>query len=162
MAHRLLRTFGLLLIALPEPFTTPLGASLLAASFLLFRRQKADSYYRLQTLVKEYLSSFQPSRYASSVSVGRQPRALLLHPGEGNIHRVGLRGYARPGQSRIPVKVVHHTLNPDLWRQYRNTDSVRAGLFGCWSAQSSIKEKVVHHSFNRNLPSRVGRVAASV
>jgi hypothetical protein len=161
MAHRLLRTFGLVLIALPEPFTTPLGASLLAASFLLFREQKADSYYRLQKLIKDYLSSFQPSRYASSVPVRSQPRALLLHPRDGSTHRVGLRGYARPGQPRMPVKVVHHTLNPDLWRQYRNTDSVRAGFSGCWSAQSAIKAKVVHHSFNRNLPSRAGRVVAS-
>jgi hypothetical protein len=161
MARKLLRTFGLGLIALPEPFTTPLGVGLLVVSYLLFREQKADSYYRLQKLVKEYLSSFQPSRYVSSVPTRRQPRALLLHPGGGNTHRVGLRGYAWPGQPRTPVKVVHHTLNPDLWRQYWNTDSVRAGFSGYWSAQSAIKAKVVHHSFNRNLPSRAGRVVAS-
>jgi hypothetical protein len=161
MGRRLLRTFGLGLIALPEPFTTPLGVGLLVASYLLFREQKADSHYRLQKLIKEYLSSFQPSRYAPSVSAGRQPRALLLHPRDGNTHRVGLRGYAWPGQPRMPVKVVHHTLNPDLWRQYRNTDSVRAGFSSYWSAQSAIKAKVVHHSFNRNLPSRADRVFAS-
>lgn len=161
MARKLLRTFGLGLIALPEPFTTPLGVGLLVASYLLFRNQEADSHHRLQKLIKEYLSSFQPSRYISSVPAGRQQRALLCHPRDGNTHRVGLRGYAWPGQPRMPVKVIHHALNPDLWRQYQNTDSVRAGFQGYWSAQSSIKEKVVHHSFNRNLPSRIGRVATA-
>jgi hypothetical protein len=161
MARRLLRTFGLVLIALPEPFTTPLGASLLAASYLLFRKPKADSCHRLQKLIKEYLYSFQPPGYISSVPMRRQPKTLLGQRRDGSTHRVGLRGYAWPGQPRIPVKVVHHTLNTDLWRQYRNTGGSRAGFQGYWPAQSSIKGKVVHHSVNRNLLSGAGKMAAS-
>lgn len=160
MAGRLLRIFGLGLIALPEPFTTPLGVGLLVASYLLFRNQKADSYHRLQKLVKEYLSSFQPSGYTSSALARRQRMALLCCPRDGNTHRVGFRGYARPGHPRVPEKVVHHTLNPDLWRQYRDTGGSRAGFQGYWSAQSSTKVEMVHHSFNRNALSSAGRATA--
>ncbi len=53
MRRNLLRGIAVALIILPEPFTTPIGAALLAVSFLLPKQHK-DNLSNLENLVKRY------------------------------------------------------------------------------------------------------------
>lgn len=77
MARRLLRGFGVILIAFPEPFTTVLGVTLLFASYTQFRKQRPDSYERLQPLLENWAGYYQPIGYmvfTRQTAAGRIPR----------------------------------------------------------------------------------------
>jgi hypothetical protein len=63
MARRLLRGFGIILIAFPEPFTTALGVAFLFASYAQFGKQKADSDERLQELLENWGEYYRPIGY---------------------------------------------------------------------------------------------------
>ncbi|MDP2743599.1 MAG: hypothetical protein Q8P00_00845 [Dehalococcoidia bacterium] len=63
MTRRLLRGFGIFLIALPEPFTTMLGVTLLFASYSQFGKQKVDSDERLQSLLGNWGEYYKPIGY---------------------------------------------------------------------------------------------------
>ena len=85
MLQKSLRSAGILLIALPEPFTTPVGAALLLASYLSTKKQRADSYENLHSLFQNYLTYYKPFGYAQSTQPIPQNR--VTHPISGrNLH----------------------------------------------------------------------------
>ncbi len=127
--RKLLRSSGIALLALPEPFTTPLGALLLCAAYSLPRRPRADSYSRLQEFGKLYLSLYR--NQIRSFDIGGQsgtPEKIVHHA----------LGYNPPNAPLIPVipeKIIHHTLRCD------------------WQTQPVTPEKIIHHTLIYTPPS---------
>jgi hypothetical protein len=62
MKRNYLRATAITLIALPEPFTTPIGVALLVASFLLPKKHK-DNLRNLELIVKRYRSYTGKNRF---------------------------------------------------------------------------------------------------
>ena len=178
MGHRLLKTFGLVLIALPEPFTTPFGVALLLLAHFLFRKHRPDSYNRLRELVRGYLNHFRAYDY-NKVSGG----AVIVHTLDRNLAlEEATKGIAmKPwvNQRTEPREVVFHTLNWNLLSETTSSEfqdspaiqsesslkvvyhaldynSLRVRfkdkLQGYWGVQSSDVDKVVHHNLKRIPP----------
>jgi hypothetical protein len=75
MKHNYLRAAAITLIALPEPFTTPVGVALLIASFLLPKRHK-DSLRNLEGIVRRYRSYTGKNRLGN---IDRNSEPVVFH-----------------------------------------------------------------------------------
>jgi len=62
MNRNWLRGVGIVLLVMPEPFTTPLGITLLAASYLLPKRHK-DNLRSLESIMKRYTTTMKTSGF---------------------------------------------------------------------------------------------------
>ena len=63
MSRRVMRGAAIFLVALPEPITTMLGVALLFASYVQFRKPKADGVERLEPLLKGWVHYHKPIGY---------------------------------------------------------------------------------------------------
>jgi hypothetical protein len=155
MSRKLLRGVGLALIAMPEPFTTPLGVGLLAASWVLAKRQDAQRRAYLRHLLKEYLHTYRPfghgapSELPKPVHIPFKGKEPLLHARKSISFRVGSRGYSWPDEPKTQTKMVYHTF--DRGRLFRRPDTggTRRGFEGFWGAKTRMDLKVVDHNLRK-------------
>lgn len=142
MKRHWLRGIAVALIVLPEPLTTPVGVMLLLTSYLLPKRQK-DNIRKLESLVKRYLNTREPSHnyrvspiqkqpvsypvnYQVSPSAASSGKDLVTtwhYPKESASGTIFQYRYV-PGSS-AGNKVVHHVLRTRL--PYYNTLPQRPG-----------------------------------
>jgi hypothetical protein len=136
--HKLLRGLGVALIALPEPFTTPLGVSLLAASWLLARKQEAVRRVYLRHLLKEYVQSYRRLRPGDRYDPDSLPFTYreALYKRVDDLPRVGARGYAWPDHPTKVPRVIHHVLDVGTVRRRTDAGGTRRGYEGYWGARS--------------------------
>ncbi len=125
--RKLLKSLGIALLALPEPFTIPLGVLLLCAAYSLPRRPRADSYSRLQEFGKLYLSLYRNQTWSFDTGGQFGTPEKIVH------HTLRYDWHSQPITSAIPEKVIHHTLRYD------------------WHIQPLTPEKIIHHTLNRRL-----------
>ncbi len=144
------------LIAAPEPFSTPLGVGLLAASWLISRSQESQKQAYLKHILTEYLHTYRPFGYGisqdSSAKVqqhvwAREPIAekrsrTAFGPVPNTVHT----NYYQP---RREPEVVHHTLDWDRVIKRVDTGGQRRGFEGFWGAGTRLDTKVVRHEFKR-------------
>jgi len=149
MNRGVLRGLGIALIALPEPFTTPFGAALVAASYLIPRRS-GDSRARVRTVVREFAATYRPFG-TGALMADREPGKRLV-----DTERTGLF-YLRdvmPPRAIVPVpeapqpRVRHHRLSDVLEPVQRGVGGVRDTFVGYWGRQQIIRPepKVVQHT----------------
>jgi hypothetical protein len=154
---KLLKRLGLLLIALPEPFTTPFGVALILVARHLSKKREDSRNKRLQETIQYYLA--HTSRFSGDVN-GKPsvPSSIkLLNPSKeqailGTITGSrSLESNAAPsvGQSRRDVerRLVHHTTdtqNPSQHFKAGDSYKIESG----WSDTSSRTEKMIHHTIN--------------
>jgi len=151
LSGKVLRGLGIALIAMPEPFTTPLGVGLLAASWVLSRHEESQRKARVRHVVTEYLHTYKPFGYG----VGSEPRtsSSLPYREPEPLFRAGavmarktvpntVRMYARG----TTENVVHHSF--DLGKVSRRFDKggTRQGFEGYWGRQSKLDIGVVYHN----------------
>ena len=160
MNGKLLKGIGLALIAMPEPFTTPVGAGLIAASFVISKTQEVKKRKYLRHILGEYLNTYRPfglgMGYIPKTSADlpyRQPRPLF---GTNNIQAVAPRPIRfAPRVSQAPEaekKSIFHSLNPRLVaKRYVETGGTKAGFVGYWGRQTKIDITPRQRIFDRNL-----------
>jgi hypothetical protein len=147
----LLRRLGIVLIALPEPITTPFGVALGLTAHYLSRRLEASLNKRLRETLKNYLAKFKRfSDYADSEAsapgevkryfdseehmIPRQYKGSV-GPNPSYLVRQSWRGMKDdgskvvPGNSRLEVisgstkKLIHHSIDMQmLFRRYGMKD----------------------------------------
>ncbi len=150
MSGKLLKGFGLALIAMPEPFTTPLGIGLIAAAWALSRHEESQRRAYVRHLLGEYLHTYRPFGYG----IGSQPRTSVGLPyrdKEPLYHAEGSLG-PRVKDSSIPLhspagapEVVHHDFDPVLASRRCDKGGSRRGFEGYWGRQSKLDLRMVHH-----------------
>lgn len=154
---RLLKHLGIVLIALPEPFTTPFGMAFILVSRYLSKRLEAKKNKRLQEIVKYYLAHTRPF---SSETAGKY------------INSSSVKRYTRIEEHVIPQQFIgNHSfevnINPSIWRSwhgmrrrtaYHTMD--RQGLSqhykandcsiseSSWADTYSRADKVIYHTIN--------------
>lgn len=157
MKGRLLKGIGLALVAAPEPFTTPVGVGLLAASWLISRAEEARKRAHLRRILTGYLHTYRPLGYGASLGAAPavQHHVWEPRPASQPRRRVSLQDaiYVRPSaqQPGGSHEVVHHTL--DWGRVLRRVDAggTRRGFEGIWGAETRVDVKVVHHTIRKDL-----------
>jgi hypothetical protein len=151
LSGKVLKGLGIALIAMPEPFTTPLGVGLLAASWVLSRQEESRRKAHVRHIVTEYLHTYRPFGYGvgskpktSSSLPYREPEPLF-HAGAAMARQAVAS--AQPLYSRdAKEKVVHHSF--DLGKASRRFDKggTRQGFEGYWGRQSKLDIRVVYHN----------------
>ena len=136
--YKFLRGLGVALIALPEPITTPLGVSLVAASWLLARRQEQVRRAYLRHLLKEYVRSYRRLRPGGRYDPDSLPFKYkeALYKRQDDLPRVGSGGYLRPGHVVKAPPVVHHTMDLDRVRRRTAAGGTKRGFEGYWGKRS--------------------------
>lgn len=160
MNGKLLKGIGLALIAMPEPFTTPLGAGLIAASIVISKTQEAKKRKYLRHILGDYLNTYRPFGYG----MGYIPKTAADLPyrqhkplfGSDNIQAVTPRPIRfAPRISQTPVvekKSIFHTLDPRVVaKRYVETGGKKAGFVGYWGRQAKIEITSNQKPFDRNL-----------
>ena len=150
MNRAVLRGVGIALIALPEPFTTPLGVAVVAASYLIPHRQ-GDSRANVRAVVREYAATYRPFGMGAAFVAANEPGKRL-----SETERTGLF-YMRdvlPTRALVPAKTpepklpVLHRLSNALSPVQRSLGGVRDTFVGYWGRQQIIRPepKVVQHT----------------
>jgi hypothetical protein len=159
MKGKLLKGIGLALIAMPEPFTTPIGAGLVAASFVISKTEEVKKRKHLRHILGEYLNTYRPFGYGmdykpktSADLPYRQPRPLF---GTNNIQVVApmpIRFASRDSQKPVKeTKAIFHVLDQRMVaKRYVETGGTRAGFVGYWGRQARIEINNTQY-FDRNL-----------
>jgi len=141
MNRALLRGVGIALIALPEPFTTPLGVAVVAASYLIPRHQ-GDNRANVRAVVREYASTYRPFGMGAAFVAAREPGKR-----QAETERTGLF-YMRdvlPPRALVPVadppmpKVRLHRLSDVLSPVQHSLGGVRDTFVGYWGRQQIIR-----------------------
>jgi hypothetical protein len=151
MSGKVLRGLGIALIAMPDPFTTPLGVGLLAASWALSRHQETQRKKYVRHLVTEYLHTYRPFGYGmgsetkTSLNLPYREPQPLYHAAGAEAHRSmdhTIPVYSRPDNE----KVVYHPF--DLGRASKRFDKggSKQGFEGFWGRQSKLDIGVVYHN----------------
>ncbi|MBN1366811.1 MAG: hypothetical protein JW967_02660 [Dehalococcoidales bacterium] len=181
MKRNWLMGIAVALLLLPEPFTTPFGAVLLAVSFLI-RKQRKDKLSDLEVLVRRYLqykevTGFQRLGHLTKpVIVHRlvnDARALRMNTAD-NFHnrsynyQMNTLNTNRYGYTNQHVTPWHDDLDKKtravFQRQYitdsrrLNNNTARHILrasFPQYNAAPSEQEKVVYHTIRASQPANV-------
>jgi hypothetical protein len=166
MNGKLLKGVGLALIALPEPITTPIGAGLIAASFILSKHEESKKRKYLRHILGEYLNSYRPFGYGMAYTPKtsanlpyREPKPLYNQVNPNSVTssvnrnplanytpiRFAPKGYAAP--SREENKAFVHTLDPRIVaKRYVETGGTHAGFVGYWGRQTKMQiDKTIFH-----------------
>jgi hypothetical protein len=164
MQGKLLKGVGLALIAMPEPFTTPIGVGFIAASWVISRQQEKKKRVHLRKILGEYLYTYRPfgygMDYVSKTSANlpyREPKPLFNTISNNNtvkspvITRPPIRFATFKEESKSineNSKSIFHTLDPRIVaKRYVETGGTRAGFVGYWGRQAKIEiDKPIHHS----------------
>jgi hypothetical protein len=154
---RILRHLGIVLIALPEPITTPFGVALVLASRYLSRRLEASLSKRLRETLKHYLAHFKHFKDDADDESSASGRVKRCTQSEEHLIPWQYKGIRSVEDNPHPSlrkswpdtkgDIVHATSDMQvLSRRYQADDSskVAAG----WSDTSSSIEKVIHHTIN--------------
>jgi len=157
MNGKLLKGVGLALIAMPEPFTTPIGAGLIAASFIISKTQESRKRKHLRHILGEYLNTYRPFGYGmnyvpktSADLPYRIPKPIF---GTNNIQAVALKPirFAPRVTPQEEKKSIFHHLDPRLVaKRYVESGGMRAGFVGYWGHQTKL-EIPSQTLFDRNL-----------
>ncbi len=140
MLRKLLRSVGIALILLPEPFTTPLGIALLGSAYLLARSRKAADRKRMRELIKLYLRHAQPHSHTGKIA----------HSGLKHSLKRKLADFDWPSEPAVPDKITHHTIDSGrLFLLYGGAVSGSMRGKDDKSAGRLSGEKVIHHSLSR-------------
>ncbi len=150
MNRAVLRGVGIALIIAPEPFTTPLGAAIVAASYLIPHRQ-GDSRANVRAVVREFATTYRPFGMGAAFVAANEPGKRL-----SETERTGLF-YLRdvlPTRALVPAKPappklpVLHRLSDALSPVHRSLGGVRDTFVGYWGRQQIIRPepKVVQHT----------------
>jgi len=141
MNRAVLRGVGIALIIAPEPFTTPIGAALVAASYLVPRRQ-GDSRANVRAIVREFAATYRPFGMGAAFIAANEPGKRL-----SETERTGLF-YLRdvlPTRALVPAKTpepklpVLHRLSDALSPVQRSLGGVRDTFVGYWGRQQIIR-----------------------
>jgi hypothetical protein len=172
MNGKLLKGVGLALIALPEPFTTPIGAGLIAASFVISKTEENKKRKYLRHILGEYLNTYRPfgfgmdyTPHTSANLPYREKRPLY----DRNITPNTTPVYSpHPSPSVAAAKTAYrpvqfaprdfseepkrnsfvHTLDPRVVaKRFVETGGTRAGFVGYWGRQTKLdlSSPVQHH-----------------
>jgi hypothetical protein len=143
MSGKLLKGVGLALIAMPEPFTTPLGIGLVAAAWVLSRHQESQKKAYVRHLLGEYLHTYRPFGYG----IGSQPRrsaGLPYREKQPLYHAQDNPGIATKNPTiRVQprpqaTEVVHHAFDRVLALRRFDTGGGRRGFEGYWGRQTKL------------------------
>jgi hypothetical protein len=140
MKRAVLRGVGITLIALPEPFTTPFGVALVAASYLIPHRQ-GDSRANVRAVVREYAATYRPFGTGAAFVAAHEPGKR-----QAETERTGLF-YMRdvmPPRTLVPVpdpppRVRHHRLSDALSPVHRGIGGMRDSFVGYWGRQQIVR-----------------------
>jgi hypothetical protein len=160
MQGKLLKGIGLALIAFPEPFTTPIGLGLIAASVMISRSQEKKKRAYVRHLLTEYLHTYRPFGFGmnyvpkTSADLPYRQRAPQFNVNtnlatECSPRKINPVRFASL-QPREETKSVVHTLNPRaVAKRYVETGGTRAGFVGYWGRQAKFDfPKIVHNTLN--------------
>ncbi len=160
---KLLRHLGIVLIALPEPITTPFGVAFIVASRYLSKRREAHLNKRFRETFKHYLAHFNHFRddageSGASERVKRYTRSekqLTSYQGsrsvEANPHPSAWQSWGDTGDDMAS----HHSVDINwLSRRYGMSGS-KVGPGGPdGSDTSGTAEETTHHTINMGSLSR--------
>jgi len=159
MKGKLLKGIGLALIAMPEPFTTPIGAGLIAASYVISKTEEAKKRKYLRHILGDYLNTYRPFGYGmgyvpktSAELPYRKPKPMFGTDNIQSVTPMPIRFAPRIPQKPIKeTNSIFHVLNPRLIaKRYVETGGTRAGFVGYWGRQATIEINNTRH-FDRNL-----------
>lgn len=147
------------LVALPEPFTTPFGLTLLLLSFVLPRNRTVDSRDRLRELFRVYLSSTRGSGCGLSdlppvnTVYHALNREMLPHLAGAGASMAHSEHYNWTSKLTPSSKIVHHTLNRELFPIFCETASMPKANYQRheWTSALRPSGKIVHHTLNKEL-----------
>ena len=141
MLRRVLKKVGLVLILLPEPFTTPLGVVLLGASYVFSRFDRVDSARQLRGFMNLYFKHARPVGQTGKIIQHKLKERLTdyewrFQPGlpekdvrtNMEISRLILRYAETMSNPPAEAKIVHHSLRWDgyvLPESSRSIDAVQ-------------------------------------
>ncbi len=150
---RLLKYLGFTLIALPEPFTTPIGVGLIVAARFLAKKRETRVFRHFEKALTGYLNHIRRTEY--EMFVGRDLADAVEH------HALDMellsKVYKTPSVPifRSPQEIVHHSLNvPQLLQHYGNDIApkplVRYSLSKYIPEHTEARppEKVVRHTLD--------------
>jgi hypothetical protein len=116
--RRFLKTVAIVLIFLPEPFTTPFGIALLAAVMATGRQKSLLKFKNKEELIKRSLNKTDNSK---SEWLAPPERSVVFHclkteqslppDGAAESSRQVFQGNAWFDNRRVSEKIWHHTLN---------------------------------------------------
>jgi hypothetical protein len=157
MQGKLLKGIGLALVAMPEPFSTPIGLGLIATSVIISRLQEKKKRAYVRHILKEYLHTYRPFGYGmnyiprTSADLPYLERAPLFGvktnlatermPGKTNPIRFA------PRQTMEERRSLVHTLDPRVVaKRYVETGGTQPGFVGYWGRQPKLDiPKTVYH-----------------
>ncbi len=136
---------------MPEPFTTPLGVGLIAASWVLSKHEESRRKAHVRHIVTEYLHTYRPFGYG----IGSEPKtsSSLPYREPEPLFRAGAAAARKPRTNALPVLsggstdgVVYHSF--DIGKASRRFDKggTKQAFEGYWGRQSKLDIGVVYHN----------------
>jgi hypothetical protein len=142
MSGNLLKGVGLALIAMPEPFTTPLGVGLVAAAWALSRYQESQRRAYARHLMGEFLHTYRPFGYGIGSHVNTSGN-LPYRDKEPLYHADGNHG-EWTGSPRVhqqlaaTPQIIHHSLDRVPSSRKFDRGGGRRGFEGYWGRQTKL------------------------
>jgi hypothetical protein len=156
MIRRYLKAIALILIFLPEPFTTPLGIALLAAVMATSGRKRLSKFKNMEELIKRSLNNTQKSLSGSGIV---NEKAAVVHrlntdqPRPNEDIEVTAPVYQTTNwfdNRRIEAKIWHHTLQNSVAQYEVAPDSFKTSDTGCRTLETVQPVEV--HTLKPGLP----------
>jgi hypothetical protein len=148
MSGKLLRGVGLALIAMPEPFTTPLGVGLVAAAWALSRHEQSQRRAYVRHLLGEYLHTYRPFGYGigshtmTSADLPYRGKEPLYHA-DGNHGSSAKKVPSHQWRSGETPRVMHHVFDRVLALRKYDRGGDRRGFEGYWGRQTKLDLRAV-------------------
>ena len=160
----ILKRLGIVLIALPEPFTTPIGVACVIASGYLARLREATLNKHLRETLTRYLSHTKRSNdETDNKSHARQKvkpytrtdNPTILWQNTSHIEANHITPIRR-NRRNAEEKTIHHNIDEEsLARHYPVTDASKVKIESSHSDVAPVKtEKLIHHSVDKQFLSR--------
>jgi hypothetical protein len=140
MKRNYLRATAITLIALPEPFTTPIGVALLIASYLLPKRHK-DNLRNLELIIKRYKSYTGRSRFDS---VDNKNELVVFH----QLNRDLLYLRENIVNDAVATKNSNFRASLGVQTRYMTTRS----RYNHLNDNRRVSNNVIHHVLRTSLP----------
>jgi hypothetical protein len=159
MIRRYLKAIALILIFLPEPFTTPLGIALLAAVLATSGRKRLSKFKNMEELIKRSFNITEKSQSRPGIM---NEKTAMVHRLNNDQPRpkVDLEVTAPVYQStnwfdnrRIEAKIWHHTLKNSVAQYAAAPDSPEMSNAGFHSPETAQPVEV--HTLKPGLPPNI-------
>ncbi len=151
MKRNWLRGVAIALILLPEPFTTPIGAALLAASFLLPKRHK-DTLSNIENLVRRY-AQFREQTGLNRLFSSTSPMCHTLN-------RKSSFKQNKPSTDRNNIHYVNRHATP--WHEEFYRKSRNEFQHGYLTDSSRVSQNIVYHVLRTSLSQDKTKLARPV